>query len=244
MRAGNSVGLAGKLLGKVAALVGMLVLVAACQANGSKAFDPLKLPVTQARIVLMPMDVELVELSAAGMPEPKADWTEAARRYLDTSFAAEQKERGLTFVPFDEGKASPQVADTLHQLQKLHLKVGEAAMLHHYVPVAQLPAKEGAFDWTLGPSARALKEATGADYALFVLVRDSYSSAERKALIVAAALFRVSVPGGVQLGFASLVDLETGKVVWFNRLLNGTGDLRDAAPARETAKQLLAGFPQ
>jgi hypothetical protein len=244
MRAGKAAGFVGRILGKVVVLTGMLVLAAACQANGSKAFDPLKLPVKQARIALMPMDVELVELSAAGVPEPKADWTEAARRYLAESFDAEQKDRGLTFVSFDESKAPPQIADTLHQLQKLHLKVGEAAMLHHYVPVAQLPAKEGKFDWTLGPAARALKQATGADYALFVLVRDSYSSAERKALIVAAALFRVSIPGGVQLGFASLVDLETGNVVWFNRLLNGAGDLRDATPARETAKQLLAGFPQ
>jgi hypothetical protein len=58
------------------------------------------------------------------------------------------------------------------------------------------------------------------------------------------ALFGVAMPGGQQLGFASLVDLETGNVVWFNRVLRNTGDLRNADAARETAQTLLAGLPR
>ena len=46
------------------------------------------------------------------------------------------------------------------------------------------------------------------------------------------------MPGGQQVGFASLVDLNSGQVVWFNRLARETGDLRTADEAAETDKAL------
>ncbi len=64
------------------------------------------------------------------------------------------------------------------------------------------------------------------------------------AQVVAAVVFGVALQGGVQVGLVSLVDLETGKVVWFNRLLRGEGDLRTDGPARETMKMLLTGMPK
>jgi len=53
----------------------------------------------------------------------------------------------------------------------------------------------------------------------------------------------VILTGGVQVGYASLVDLETGQVVWFNRLARAQGDLREPQPARESMDALLQGFP-
>jgi len=77
-------------------------------------------------------------------------------------------------------------------------------------------------------------------------VRDSYASAERQAAMVGIAILSLgrAVPlGGVQLGYASLVDLNTGQVVWFNRLQRGRGDLREGDKAAETLNALLAEFP-
>jgi len=74
-------------------------------------------------------------------------------------------------------------------------------------------------------------------------VRDSYVSAGRAAVIGAAAIFGVGIPGGRQVGFASLVDLRTGNIVWFNRLISGTGDLRTEAPAQSTVDNLIKGLP-
>ncbi len=62
-------------------------------------------------------------------------------------------------------------------------------------------------------------------------------------MTIFAALLGVAVQGGVQLGFASLVNLNSGQVVWFNRLVRGSGDLRNPDGARETAGVLLADFP-
>ena len=89
----------------------------------------------------------------------------------------------------------------------------------------------------------AIRDHYHGDYALFVFVRDSYSSAGRQAVIVAAALFGVGVQGGQQIGFASLVDLRTGRVVWFNRLASQYGSLKEEKPAAETVKHLLEGMP-
>jgi hypothetical protein len=46
-----------------------------------------------------------------------------------------------------------------------------------------------------------------------------------------------------QQGFASLVDLETGDVVWFNHLFSTVGDLREPEPARDAIDTLLEGSP-
>jgi hypothetical protein len=54
----------------------------------------------------------------------------------------------------------------------------------------------------------------------------------------------VAVQGGSQVGFVSLVDLETGNIVWFNRLARRSGDLRTAESAREVAQTLLEGLPR
>lgn len=61
--------------------------------------------------------------------------------------------------------------------------------------------------------------------------------------MIGLALLGVGVGGGAQVGYASLVDLQTGQVLWFNQLQRGFGDLRDAAKAAESVGALLAGFP-
>ena len=42
---------------------------------------------------------------------------------------------------------------------------------------------------------------------------------------------------------ASLVDLSTGEILWFNRLVRGSGDLREAEKAKESLGALLDSFP-
>jgi len=62
---------------------------------------------------------------------------------------------------------------------KLHGAVGGTVLAHHYNPQLRLPSKGEKFDWSLGPSAAAIARSQGADYALFLYVRDSYTSAGR-----------------------------------------------------------------
>jgi hypothetical protein len=79
---------------------------------------------------------------------------------------------------------------------------------------------------------------------LFVNVHDSYTSTGRAALIATTVLFfGVPAQGGRQYGLATLVDLRTGSVIWFNELSTRHGDLRSAAEAQRSVNQLLKDIP-
>jgi hypothetical protein len=102
-----------------------------------------------------------------------------------------------------------------------------------------LPTKKDNFDWTLGPGVESLRAHYNGDYALFVYVRDSYSSGSRMAMSLL-----LGVPtGAMQVGFASLVDLRTGRIVWFNRLISSTGSLKTDKGAAASVDNLLHGMP-
>jgi hypothetical protein len=233
---------AALVLGPVLLALGLSLQAgtAAAQTTGSKNLAPgFTILPKDAKVVILPADVELFSLSAGGVPEPKADWTAAAVGHMKTAMARKAEKLGLAATMMEEA-----AADDFAEQVGLHAAVARSIALHHSFGGAwALPTKEGRLDWTFDESMKPLQEKTGARYGLFVWVRDSYASAERKAAMVAMALLGVGLAGGTQVGYASLVDLETGRVLWFNRLLRGSGDLREAAPAAESIDVLLTGFP-
>jgi len=190
------------------------------------------------RVVLVDPDVELSEITFGGVPEARADWTKAAKDFIDADIRNTLS--GHTIDMVDTGT----ITDAHEaQLVKLHGAVGSAILLGVYLPILKLPNKNAPQDWTLGPGVSALRGKYKGDYALFVRIRDSYSSDTRKVMQLLFAAGGVAVPGGTQAGFASLVDLRTGKVVWFNMLARTSGDLRTEKPAAETVAALLKGLP-
>jgi hypothetical protein len=195
-----------------------------------------------AKVAVMPSDIELFSISAGGVSEPRADWTEAASKYFKAALLDKNRTLGLDTVV-----VSDKDADDFAELNSLHAAIARAIAVHHFGPASlHLPTKDGKLDWSLGEEVQAIKKATGADYALFSWIRDGYASAERQAAMVAIAVLSLgrAVPGGgAQTGYASLVDLNTGRVLWFNRLRRGSGDLREADKAAETLEALLSGFP-
>lgn len=190
-------------------------------------------------MVIMPSDVELFEISAGGVPEPKADWTATATRYFRTALQARKAKLGIATTDLEEKDV-----DDFAEVNALHGAVARAIAFHHFGPsMFQLPTKEARLDWSMGDSVQPIKQRTGADYALFTWVRDSYASSERVAMMIGLAILGIGVGGGVQIGYASLVDLNTGQIVWFNRLVRGSGDLREPVKAAETVESLLEKFP-
>jgi len=217
-----------------------LVLVF-CGAAGAAANERLAQGFTAlpagARVIVMPMDVELFSMSAGGVLEPQAEWTTLALDNLRRAIRSRPTKNGAVLDTF---QGEPDLM--LDDFNRLHGAIGSAINIHHLGPL-KLPTKEGRLEWSLGPEVSLIKQKTGADYALFTFIRDSYASNERKAAIVIAAAFGVGLSAGVQVGYASLVDLSTGDVVWFNRLIRGYGDLRELDNAKESLDALLQSFP-
>jgi hypothetical protein len=193
-----------------------------------------------AKVAIMPTDIELFSISAGGVFEPKADWTEAASKHFRDALMQKNQTLGLSAV-----ELAQKDADEADEINSLHGAIARAIAMHHFGNL-KLPTKDGQLDWSMGESVQPIKKATGADYALFSFVRDSYASDERKAAMVAIAILtlgRAALTMGVQTGYASLVDLNTGRIVWFNQLMRGTGDLREPEKAAETIDALLREFP-
>jgi hypothetical protein len=196
-----------------------------------------------SKLVIVPFDMELFSLGAGGVAEPRADWTEAAQKHFREAVKVHKEVLADNAVELRESDV-----DELAQVNALHSAVATAVRIHH-VGMQQLPTKGDRLDWSLGDAVQPLREKTGGDYALFIWVRDSYATAERKAAMVAMTIVGAALgvgivmAGGQQNGYASLVDLKTGRIVWFNTLARSSGDLREAQPAMESVGELLKGFP-
>lgn len=197
-------------------------------------------------VVLVEPDIELYEVLAGGAQEPRKAWTDTARRLYPQMARDILGQRGMTVSPDFVLPPADSNDDRLRQLYLLNQAVSISILQYSRAgttPNAGLRNKHGRFDWTLGPGVSALRDATGADYALFTYVRDSYTSSGRAAMrVIGFLLLGGDIGGGYQVGVASLVDLRTGQVVWHNLLFDQAGDLRDPTGARETADDLLRGL--
>jgi hypothetical protein len=195
-------------------------------------------------VVVVEPNIELSEVLAGGIEEPRKEWSERARRLYPEEVHRRLQAGGVKSVPdFD-------VPDTLPAETRLGqvLRLNEAvslSVLAYSSPGARLATKpHDRLDWTLGPGVEELHKITGADYALFSYIRDSYTSSGRKALRIASLLLLGGdIGGGQQVGVITLVDLHTGRVVWFNYRARQHGDLRDEEGARKTVQDMLTGLP-
>lgn len=226
------------------AVLALLLAAGAAQAQPQDAAPSAKLAPgfgsrpAASRLVIVPADLELYSISAGGLEEPRADWTEQAQRNLAAALARETSRLGP-----DTTQLTVLQMDDFAEIAALHRAVAGAISIHHFGNL-KLPTKSDRLDWSLGEAVAPLKARTGADYALFTYLRDTYASTERKMAMVGMALLGAIMPGGEQRGYASLVDLNTGRVVWFSGLDRMWGDLRDGGAAKETVDALLKGFPE
>ena len=222
---------------RLAALLALALACASAHAQSKNLAAGFSVLPKGAKVAIMPTDIELFSISGGGVLEPRADWTDAASRFFKTALVDKKRALGLQTAELSEKDA-----DDTAEINALHGAVARAIAIHHFGSLG-LPTKDGKLDWSMGETVRAIKQRTGADYAIFSWVRDSYASAERKAAMVALALLGVGVGGGMQVGYASLVDLNSGRVLWFNQLVRASGDLREADKAKETLDSLLTEFP-
>lgn len=226
-------------------LVLPVILVAACTQTSTFSTDqPIVRSDENLSILLMPADVKISLLTTSGLLEPNAEWTEQGRRNVIAALGQEMAERDIEIITYNEAtEGDDLVLSGNQQLIKLHEAVGNTIARHKFLPGEELPTKKGKFDWTLGTGVQRMKDSLGGDYALFLRAEDSFSSGGRVAMQIAFALLGASLPGGRQIVFASLVDLKTGELVWYNVLTKGVGDLRDPKLAAETIDSLLESAP-
>jgi hypothetical protein len=203
--------------------------------------DDFILPAGDVRILVFRPDVRVGSQTTGGMNEPNAEWTMTARANLIAALDRARAVAGsrVVLVTEQQGEAAALVAD----YTALFKAVADAAFSHKLFPGNRLPTKKGVFDWTLGEGAAQLKP-LGGDFGLFFYTYDSYGSTGRKvAQALGLLLGGGLMPSGVHVGYAGLVDLNSGDLVWLNADVQMGGDPRTPEGADKRIAQLLEGFP-
>ncbi len=199
------------------------------------------------RILVFRPSVNVGAQSTGGLFEPNAEWTELAKVNIEHSLAEFHSRLGNEIVIAPEAYGDD--ARNLEEHVALFAAVAGAVMEYQFFVGNRLPTKkrdnsDGVFDWSLGPTVSTLPGADDADYALFIYNKDAYGSTGRKILQVVALLGPgIAVQSGEHAGFAGLVDLKTGDLLWLNADGQMGGDVRELEGSKKRVRQLLEEFP-
>lgn len=200
------------------------------------------------RILLLPADIRVHEISAGGVIEKVDEWTDQASKHAMKSTREIADSKKLF-----ELKEAPQLADadkqTLEQHQALYELVANSADFARSGPYPAWRERSANFDYTLGPGLAPLAEHTDIDAALFVIGSDYISSAGRKATmaigILAAAFTGVAIVpnGGTAYVSVGVIDLRTGNLLWFATNRSQGNDLREGSQMQSVLADLFRSYP-
>ena len=231
----------------VAAAAAMLGVPATAQERTAVKQD-FDLPANSGKTILVFRPaVSVGAQSTGGMFEPNADWTDKARKNIDVALAERQGGLGNKVVTAPESYGDD--ARRVEEYSALFAAVSQAVIQYQFFVGNRLPTKKrdnkaGVFDWSLGKGVRDLPGAKDADYALFIYNKDAYGSTGRKLLQIMAAMGPgIGVKSGEHAGYAGLVDLKTGDLLWLNADAAMGGDVREPDGAQKRVGQLLEEFP-
>lgn len=203
-------------------------------------------------LLVMRPHVSVGSVTTGGLVEPRAEWTEQARAHIMEALRQQQAGRGGRTTILEDRSGVPGMTEQrVADIERLFSAVTNAIAVHRYAGLTLPTKRRQGIDWTLGEEAVALGRATGAEYALFLYAQDAHASDGRTALQVLGLVgcfigFCAPQGGGGQAAYASLVDLRSGDVVWFNVLQTGSqlpgvtfGDLRTQDGAAQMVERLL-----
>jgi hypothetical protein len=196
-----------------------------------------------ARIVLMRPTIRVGSQSTGGLSEPNADWTAQAKQNIGNALSEAQLKLGNEVITYDEGITAE--GPLTSQYGNLFSAVADSVIEYQFFAGNRLPTKKRSkeFQWGVGPGLTQLQSLKDADYALFINTRDDYGSTGRKMLQIVGLMAGVGVTSGVHIGYAGLIDLKTGELVWLNADRQMGGDVRTSEGAAKRVQQLLEGFP-
>lgn len=194
------------------------------------------------KLVAIPAQIVVREISAGGVLEPVPKWTEAASANLSRAMAdiaAARKDMALQATPeFDEDER-----ELLDRYLATYLVVGSTAHSMTLTNDAAWEHKRKHFDYTVGEGLAFLREKSGADAAILIVGDDLVSSSERKATAVIGAIFGVAIPLGRSLVSVGIVDLASGDLLWMQHTFSSRYDLKDYEAAHAMLGEIFAAYP-
>jgi hypothetical protein len=200
------------------------------------------------KMMLLPPDIRVHEVSAGGVVEKVDDWTATANAHAMKSVREIGSSKKL-FELQDTPALAPPDKDVLDQHLALYELVAGSADFSRSGPFAPWRERAQNFDYTLGPGLKGLGERSDMDAALIIIGSDYISSAGRKATmalgVLASALLGVAVipQGGISFVSVGMVDLRSGDLLWFSTNRGPQNDLREEDQVRGILERLFQEYP-
>lgn len=205
-------------------------------ANASPAHKP-------AKVLLLPANINVMEISAGGVVEKVDAWEAQAKSNIRQSLL-KLTGSGQNFNLVELPEISATEKEAIDQYLAFYELVGGDAFIFGRSADPAWQHKKSNFDYTLGDGLRFLKQKTGADAALFVVGSDQISTGGRKAAMVLGAMVGVAIPAGMTFVSIGLVDLDSGNILWLNYDLGGGHwDIRDPSDTDKLVANILKDYP-
>jgi len=235
---------------RVPVIVVFVLLLAGCSSGpGYKLHytlkeDPKARPIKRA--VLLPVDVDVSELTLGGSMEEVPEWSQKAEDNVRKAvlFVRDPDENKVFVRHVDSSSLEPDEQKKLEEHLALFTMVASNALWTELPGNNAWQFKQAHFDYTIGDGMSFLKDKYDIDAGLIVIGEDVISSSGRKTAAVVGAVFGVGIPMGYTLLIGGLVDFKTGDILWLNHVVQaGALDLREPEDARNFAMSLMSGYP-
>lgn len=228
---------------QAASMIGLVLLLIGCTSTNPTVKAGVSGTVVRgSTVLLMEPDIVCTELGADDSEVKNAEWTRAAEESVAAALADFMAEHDTRLVPYDVGGLPP---ERLRQHQPALQALGGVA-----TPTAAAPAQPVQVSTPRVELLAPLREDFGADYALSVFLRQSFQTPGHLAMRYSLGLLLgpiwAPMPGTGQFGYASLVDLRTGEVIWVNSIATGgetMADVRTRDAAKATVAELMTDCP-
>lgn len=199
-------------------------------------------PIKHRKVIVLPVEVEVAELTAGGITEVVPKWSESAKEHVTNALANFIRDNSdlevVRSVPLTKSQKK-----IVEEHVALYKQVAFAAQqTTSPINAKAWKHKLSKFDYTLGSGLKFLAD-SGADTAVVVYGEDYISSGGRQALFLAAAVAGVSIQLGHTFLHIGVVDLKTGNLLWTNYLFNTTSDMRVADDDTALVKKILKPYP-
>ncbi|MCB1760055.1 MAG: hypothetical protein KDI68_09805 [Gammaproteobacteria bacterium] len=197
------------------------------------------------RALLLPLNIEVKEMSASGITEAVPAWSEAAK----ANFLQALNARGSRFLGAIELVDMPPLTAEERALLDQHIALNDAVVGS---AIGTTGAHAGAawshkserFDYGIGPGLAFLVEKSGADKAIVLTGEDLHSSDGRKAAFVVLAALGVGIPMGHAVTLANVIDLRSGDILWMDLHASATGtSYLDPEHVSEILEDLFKDYP-
>jgi hypothetical protein len=198
------------------------------------------------QVVLMPLDVDVYEMSAGGLKEEVPAWSDKAKANVRNALLISKGTGGKCCVsrPVDTSVLTPEQRQTLEEHLALFDLLAANALWLAFPDNTAWHFKNEHFDYTLGDGLSFLKTEYGVDGGLIVMGEDVVSSTGRKLTALVGAAFGIVVPMGHSFLAVGLVDFASGDLLWMNHeIAAGDADLRDSHSCQTMVRRLMEGYP-